>query len=171
MSLFKTTFNAAGAHNYTIKINYIKAKIDNTQQNSKCRLCGDRNETVNYIRNLARKGFKTKYDWVGKIILWELWKRLRFNHATKWCLQKPESVQENETHWILLDFDIQMYHPIPTRRPDLMLINKKKRTCQRAKKAVEWEGDDDTSYSWRARNSSQILGKKRNWKLEDESRL
>ena len=32
-----------------IRNNYIKAKIDNTQKNSKCTLCGDREERVNYI--------------------------------------------------------------------------------------------------------------------------
>ena len=28
-----------------------KARIDKTQQNSKCRLCGDRDETINHIIN------------------------------------------------------------------------------------------------------------------------
>ena len=30
------------AQNNIIRTNYIKAKIDKSQQNSKCRLCGDR---------------------------------------------------------------------------------------------------------------------------------
>ena len=29
--------------------NYITARIDKTQQNSKYRLCGDRDETINHI--------------------------------------------------------------------------------------------------------------------------
>ena len=37
------------AQNNAIRTNYIKAKIDNAQQISKCRLCGDRDETINYI--------------------------------------------------------------------------------------------------------------------------
>ena len=32
-----------------IRTNHIKARIDKTQQNSKCRLCGDRDETINHI--------------------------------------------------------------------------------------------------------------------------
>ena len=32
-----------------IRTNHIKARIDETQQNSKCRLCGDRDETINHI--------------------------------------------------------------------------------------------------------------------------
>ena len=42
---------------------------------------------------------------------------------------KPESVLENETHKILWDFEMQTDNPIPARRPDLLLINKKKITC------------------------------------------
>ena len=44
-------------------------------------------------------------------------------------MHKPESLQENETHKILLDSDIQTDLLIPVRRPHLVLINKKKRTC------------------------------------------
>ena len=32
-----------------IRINDIKARIDKMQQNSRCWLCGDRDETINYI--------------------------------------------------------------------------------------------------------------------------
>ena len=35
--------------NNTIRTDGIKAEIDKMQQNSKCRLCGDRNETINHI--------------------------------------------------------------------------------------------------------------------------
>ena len=41
------------AQNSTIRTNHIKARIDKKQQNSKCRLCGDRDETINHIRNAA----------------------------------------------------------------------------------------------------------------------
>ena len=48
----------------------IKARIDNTQQNSRCRLYGDREETGNYILSecvkLAQKEYGTKHEWVGK---------------------------------------------------------------------------------------------------------
>ena len=37
------------AQNDAIRIYYIKAKIDKTQQNYKCRLWGDRDETINHI--------------------------------------------------------------------------------------------------------------------------
>ncbi len=43
-------------------------------------------------------------------------------------MYKPESVLENEIHKIPWNTEIQTSHTILTRRPDLVLI-KKKRTC------------------------------------------
>ena len=47
---------------------------------------------------------------------------------------KPEFVQENETHNILKDFEIQADPLIPVRRPDLALINTKKKKKEKKKK-------------------------------------
>ena len=41
-------------------------------------------------------------------------------------MHKPESIRENETHKILWDLEIQTDHLIPARRPDLVIVNKKK---------------------------------------------
>ena len=58
-----------------IRTKCVKAKIDKTLQNSKCRLCSDSNETINHIINeskkLAKKDNKTTHDWMGKVIHWE----------------------------------------------------------------------------------------------------
>ena len=58
------------AQNSAIRTNHIKARIDKTQQNSKCRRCGDRDETINHIisecSKLAQKEFKARHDWCGQ---------------------------------------------------------------------------------------------------------
>ena len=41
--------------------------------------------------------YKTRHDWVGMGIHWELCKGLKFDHTNKWYIHKLESVQENET--------------------------------------------------------------------------
>ena len=38
------------AQNNAIRTNHIKERIDKMQQNSKCRLCGNRDETINHIK-------------------------------------------------------------------------------------------------------------------------
>ena len=45
-------------------------------------------------------------------------------------MHNPAPVQENVTHKHLWDFNIQKDHLIPARRPDLIIINQKKRTCK-----------------------------------------
>ena len=37
------------AQNISIRINYVKARIDKTQQNSRCRLCCDSDEMIYHI--------------------------------------------------------------------------------------------------------------------------
>ena len=42
-------------------------------------------------------------------------------------MYNPAPVPENDTHKLLWDFDIQTDHLILARRPDLIIINKKKK--------------------------------------------
>ena len=60
------------AQNNAIRTNYIKVRIDKTHQNSKCRLCGNRDEAINHIKSecnkLTRKESNTRHDWMGKVI-------------------------------------------------------------------------------------------------------
>ena len=70
-----TEFLLIAAQNNTIRTNHIKARIDKTQQNNKCRLCGQRDEMINHISEcskLAQKEYKTRHDCMGKVIHWEL---------------------------------------------------------------------------------------------------
>ena len=122
------------AQDNAIRTNHIKARIDKAQQNSKCRLCGDRDETINHIisecSKLAQKEYKTRHDWVSKVIHWEMCKKFKFDHSNKWYMHNPAPVLENDTHKLLWDFNIQTDHLISARRPDLIIINKKKRICK-----------------------------------------
>ena len=72
--------------NNSMRTNYVKTKLDNSQKNSKCRLCGDRDEIVNRIisecSKLAQKEFKIRHDLVEKVILY---------------MKKSEFIQNNET--------------------------------------------------------------------------
>ena len=99
------------------------------QQNNKFRLCGDRDEVINHIISkcsyLEQKENKTKYDWVGKVIHWDLYNKLTFDQTTNWYMHKPESVLENETLIFLLDFHIQKDHLILAKILDQVIIIKK----------------------------------------------
>ena len=43
-------------------------------------------------------------------------------------MHKPERVQENEKYKILWNFEIQAEHLITARRPELVIINKKRKS-------------------------------------------
>ena len=87
---------------------------------------------INYIISecsiLVQKEYKTRHEWVGKVIHWEMCKKLKFDHTNKWYMHNPVSVLENDAYKLLGDFDIQMDHLISARRPDHN--QQKKRTCK-----------------------------------------
>ena len=72
------------------------------QKNSNCNLCDDRDEAINHFisecSKLAQKEYKSRHDWVGKVIHWKLYKKSKFEHTARWYMRKPESDLENETH-------------------------------------------------------------------------
>ena len=45
-------------------------------------------------------------------------------------MHNPVPVLENDSHKLLWDFNIKTDHLIPARRPDLIIINKRKRICK-----------------------------------------
>ena len=81
----KTEFHLIAAPNNTIWINHVKAKIDKTQQNSKCRLHSNRDETFNHIisgcRKLAQKSIRLDMTGRGK---WSTWNCARNWNLTIW---------------------------------------------------------------------------------------
>ena len=93
------------AQDNAMRTNRIKARIDKTQQNSKCWLCSDRDETINHIicecSKLAPKEYKAGHDWVGNMIHSEMCRKFQFDHTNKWYMHNPAPVLENDTHKLL----------------------------------------------------------------------
>ena len=89
------------AQNNAIRTNHIKARIDKTQQNCKCGLCSDRDETINHIisecSKSVQKEYKTRHDWVDKVIHWDTRKKLKFDYTNKYHMHNPAPVLENDT--------------------------------------------------------------------------
>ena len=124
---------------------------------------------------------------MGRAIPWELCKKLKVKHATKWYMHNSESVLANEAHKLPWDVEIQTDHPISTRWPDLAMVdnyNNKKKTCwivdiavpadhrvklkeiqkgdkyfDLARKIMDHEGNGDTNCNWFAWNNFQRTGK------------
>ena len=74
---------------------------------------------------MAQKEYKTRHDWMSKVIHWKLHKKFKFNHTNKWYMHNPESVLENETQKVLLNFEIQIGHLISVTRPSYSQLKKR----------------------------------------------
>ena len=124
-----------------MRTNHIKARTDKTQQNNKCRLCGDRDEIINHIisecSKLAQKEYKARHDWVGKVIHWEMCRKFQFDHINKWYMHNPAPVLGNDSHKLLWDFNIQTDHLIPARRLDLIIINNNKKKKKKERESAK----------------------------------
>ena len=46
---------------------------------------------------LAQNEYKTRHDWVGKVIHWEMCKKFKFDHTNKLYIHNLAPVQENDT--------------------------------------------------------------------------
>ena len=69
------------------------------------------NELITRWSQVALKVNKIKPDWVGKRIYCKLRKILNFDLIDRWYMHKSESVQENETHKVIWDFEITTFRP------------------------------------------------------------
>ena len=119
--------------NQSIRTSLVKAKIDKSQGDSLCRMCRKLDESIDHIVSglevYAQKEYR-RHDNLGKIVHWKLARRCNFEAVDKWYEHEPESVLENEDYKILWDFIIQTDHVIEARRPDLVVVDKKERSCK-----------------------------------------
>ena len=68
--------------------------------------------------HLVKKEYKNRHDWVRKMIHWKLCKRLKFNAADQWCMNKQKSVVGNETDKIFWDFKVKRDGLKPVRKSE-----------------------------------------------------
>jgi hypothetical protein len=122
------------AQDQALSTNATKYHVHKTNESPKCRLCKDKDETVNHIigecRTLAEKAYKKRHDKVATTLHWEMCKTNGLEHEPKWYQHQPQKVVENEKVKILWDWNVQTDKVIEHRRPDIILVNKEEKTCQ-----------------------------------------
>ena len=122
------------AQDQALRTRYIKKVIDKEDISASCRLCGERDETISHIlsecKMLAQNQYKNwRHDKVAQIIHWELCKENGIEVKEKWYDHKPERVIETADVKVLWDMNIQTDKEIECSRPDIMVLEKKKRRC------------------------------------------
>ena len=121
------------AQEQAIRTNYVKHNIDRTSDSPLCRMCGKKGESVQHIisgcEKLAQKEYKRRHDNVARKIHWELCVKHGFDCKEKWYEHEPEGAIENENVKILWDINIQCDNVIEARRPDIVIVEKKEKSC------------------------------------------
>ena len=106
-------------------------------------MCRKVDESIDHIvsgcSKLAQKEYKRRHDNLGKIVHWKVARKCNFEARDKWYEHEPESVLENEDCKILWDFSIQTDYLIEAHRPDLVVVDKKERSCKMIDFAVPGE--------------------------------
>ena len=122
------------AQNQSIRTNLVKAETDKSQGDSLCSVCRKVDKSIDHIvsgcSKLAQKEHKRTHDNLGKIVHWELARKCNFEAGDKRYEHEPESVLENEDYKFLWDFSIQTDHVIEGQRPDLVVADKRERSCK-----------------------------------------
>ena len=120
------------AQEQAIRTNYVKHHIDRSIENPLCRMCGKRGESVQHIisecEKLAQKEYKRRHDNVAKRIHWELCKKHALECKERWYDHSPDGTVENNDVKLLWDINIHCDHVIEARRPDIVIIDKRRQS-------------------------------------------
>ena len=117
--------------NNAIRTNHIEERIDKTQKNSRCRLCGNRDETINHIisefSKLAQKEHKSidTTRWARRSI-GNCARNFNLTIRTN-GICPTQNLSWRMRHKLLWDFEMNKNRLISARRSDLVIIIEKKK--------------------------------------------
>ena len=96
-------------------------------------MCGVKVESVRHIisdcEKRAQKEYKRRHDNVARLIHWKLCTKYGFDVSEKWYEHKPEGNFKNDDIKLLWDMSIQCDNVIEARRPDIVVVDKKRKSC------------------------------------------
>ena len=111
------------AQDQALRTNAIKAKIDKVPEDSKCRLCKEKNETTDHLisscSKIAQTDYKERHNKVVLMLHWNLCKKYHLPASKNWWEHNVEKVLQNEEINILWDFKIQTDKHLAHNIPDL----------------------------------------------------
>lgn len=94
----------------------------------KCRLCGEKDETVQHITSgcsiLAHNLYIHRHNNIVKYIYWVLMQKHNFNINREWWKNELKNIIENSEAKILWETTIQTDTIIPHNRPDIVYTDK-----------------------------------------------
>ena len=99
----------------------------------KCRLCGRFDETIDHLVSgcpgLAKSEYIHRHNKAAAHIHWKICKEFGIELKDRWYEHEPTTVTEKNNITILWDMPIHTDRTIAANRPDIVLKNKKDKTC------------------------------------------
>ena len=95
-------------------------------------MCGKRGETVQHIyecKILAQREYKRRHDTVAKLVNAKICEEHNLERKKKWYEHCTEGAVEDDDVELIWDINIQCDNDIEARRPDLILVDKKVKSC------------------------------------------
>ena len=119
------------AQEQSLRTRKVMRDIDHRNIDPKCRLCGEKDETVEHLvsacSKLAQIQYKQRHDKVASIIHWRLCKKYGIPVQRDWYKHEIQKIIESSSVKILWDFSIQTDKVIKARRPDIVVVDKVKK--------------------------------------------
>lgn len=84
---------------------------------------------VGECSKLAQAQYKHRHDNVARMIHWNIAHSYGLDVSSKWYENKPEGVIEYAHVKLVWDFGIQTSAYIQARRPDVVVVDREKKTC------------------------------------------
>jgi hypothetical protein len=124
------------AQDQAISTNYFKKKIFK-QIESRCRLCKEYEEIIDHLISgcptLAKNEYIIRHDKVCTHLHYSICKKLGIETAENWYSHIPKPVTEHEDVTVLWNQGIQTDREVLANRPDIIIKNKKDKTCLKYK--------------------------------------
>jgi hypothetical protein len=112
--------------------NYLK-HIMKTGEDSSCRYCHQHQETIDHLVSacptLAKSEYLVRHNKVAQYVHWKVCQHYGIQVHKSWYQHEVTPVAENDKVTILWDFSIQTDRTIKANRPDLVIRDKKDKTC------------------------------------------
>ena len=124
----KTNGLLVAAQDQAFRTNSIRVKIVKQEGSPLCRLCGNKEETVDHLvsscSKIAQTDYKNRHDKVAANLHWSLCKQFGFPRADNRWEHRAEKALENDDYKLQWDYEIQVDRAIRERKPDLVVVNK-----------------------------------------------
>ena len=99
-----------------------------------CRICSKQQETIDHLisgcSELAKTEYTQRHNRTAAYIHWKICKHYNIKATDKYYDHEPKPITENNEATILCDMSIQTDREIKANRPDIIVKDKKQRTCQ-----------------------------------------